>query len=200
MTETIRVMYVWRKLTVIIILFCLVGYAVYVQFGKSEKQVSEEPVKSEAAMKEIIAKNGIEVGKNAPNFELAKLDGTKVKLSDLKGKKVILNFWATWCGPCKQEMPDMEAFYKKHKTDVEILAVNYTASEGANGEEKVKKFAEEKGITFPILLDKDITVTTTYKVITIPTSYFVDTKGVIQDKFIGPMTQKEMEKRIAKIK
>ncbi|PFA22536.1 MULTISPECIES: redoxin domain-containing protein [Bacillus cereus group] len=190
----------WRKLTVIIILFCLVGYAVYVQFGKSEKQVSEEPVKSEAAMKEIIAKNGIEVGKNAPNFELAKLDGTKVKLSDLKGKKVILNFWATWCGPCKQEMPDMEAFYKKHKTDVEILAVNYTASEGANGEEKVKKFAEEKGITFPILLDKDITVTTTYKVITIPTSYFVDTKGVIQDKFIGPMTQKEMEKRIAKIK
>ncbi|EEL49898.1 AhpC/TSA [Bacillus cereus Rock3-44] len=64
----------------------------------------------------------------------------------------------------------------------------------------MKKFAEEKGITFPILLDKDITVTTTYKVITIPTSYFVDTKGVIQDKFIGPMTQKEMEKRIAKIK
>ncbi|MEY8349467.1 redoxin domain-containing protein [Bacillus cereus] len=190
----------WRKLTVIIILFCLAGYAVYVQFGKNEKQVSEEPVKSEATMKEIIAKNGIEVGKNAPNFELAKLDGTKVKLSDLKGKKVILNFWATWCGPCKQEMPDMEAFYKKHKTDVEILAVNYTASEGANGEEKVKKFAEEKGITFPILLDKDITVTTTYKVITIPTSYFVDTKGVIQDKFIGPMTQKEMEKRIAKIK
>lgn len=200
MTENIRVMYMWRKLTVIIILFCLAGYAVYVQFGKNEKQVSEEPVKSEATMKEIIAKNGIEVGKNAPNFELAKLDGTKVKLSDLKGKKVILNFWATWCGPCKQEMPDMEAFYKKHKTDVEILAVNYTASEGANGEEKVKKFAEEKGITFPILLDKDITVTTTYKVITIPTSYFVDTKGVIQDKFIGPMTQKEMEKRIAKIK
>ncbi|PFK32180.1 thiol:disulfide interchange protein [Bacillus cereus] len=191
----------WRKLTIVVVLLCLASYAVYEhQIGKNEKQVSEEPVKSEATMKEIIAKNGIEVGKNAPDFELSKLDGTKVRLSDLKGKKVILNFWATWCGPCKQEMPDMEAFYKKHKTDVEILAVNYTASEGANGEEKVKKFAEEKGITFPILLDKDITVTTTYKVITIPTSYFVDTKGVIRDKFIGPMTQKEMEKRIAKIK
>lgn len=200
MTETIRVMYMWRKFTVIIILLCLAGYAVYVQFGKNEEQVREESVKSEATMKEVIAKNGIEVGKNAPDFELSKLDGTKVKLSDLKGKKVILNFWATWCGPCQQEMPDMEAFYKKHKDGVEILAVNYTVSEGANGEEKVKRFAEEKGITFPVLLDKDITVTTTYKVITIPTSYFVDTKGVIQDKFIGPMTQKEMEKRIAKLK
>ncbi|MBC6972044.1 TlpA family protein disulfide reductase [Bacillus sp. Xin] len=191
----------WRKFTVIIILFCLAGYAVYVQLGKNDKQVSKEPVKSEETMKkEVIAKNGIEVGKVAPDFELSKLDGTKVKLSDLKGKKVILNFWATWCGPCQKEMPDMEAFYKKHKDDVEILAVNYTVSEGANGEEKVKKFVEEKGVTFPILLDKDINVTTTYKVITIPTSYFVDTKGVIQDKFIGPMTQKEMEKRIVKLK
>ncbi|KEK23220.1 redoxin domain-containing protein [Bacillus gaemokensis] len=191
----------WRKLTIVVVLLCLAGYAVYEQFGKDEKQVvREESVQSEAAMKEVIAKNGIEVGKVAPDFELSKLDGTKVKLSDLKGKKVILNFWATWCGPCQQEMPDMEAFYKKHKDDVEILAVNYTVSERANGEEKVKKFAEEKGITFPVLLDKDISVTTTYKVITIPTSYFVDTKGVIQDKFIGPMTQKEMEKRSAKLK
>lgn len=190
----------WRKLTIVIVLLCLAGYAVYEQSGKNKKQLSEEPVKSEAAMKEVIAKNGIEVGKIAPDFELSKLDGTTVKLSDLKGKKVILNFWATWCDPCQQEMPDMEAFYKIHKDDVEILAVNYTVSERANGEEKVKQFAKEKGLTFPVLLDKDISVTTTYKVITIPTSYFVDTKGVIQDKFIGPMTQKEMEKRIEKLK
>ena len=112
---------------------------------------------------------------------------------------MILNFWATWCGPCQQEMPDMEAFYKEHKENVEILAVNYTPSE-KGGEEKVSNFIKEKGITFPVLLDKNIDVTTAYKVITIPTSYFIDTKGVIQDKFIGPMTQKEMEKRVAKLK
>ncbi|PFL17550.1 thiol:disulfide interchange protein [Bacillus cereus] len=190
----------WRKLTIIVVLLCLAGYAAYDQFGKKDQVVQEKPAKSEAAMKEMIARNGIEIGKSAPDFELTKLDGTKVKLSDLKGKKVILNFWATWCGPCQQEMPDMEAFYKEHKENVEILAINYTPSEKGGGEEKVSNFAKEKGITFPILLDKNIDVTTAYKVITIPTSYFIDTKGVIQDKFIGPMTQKEMEKRIAKLK
>ncbi|PGT95642.1 MULTISPECIES: redoxin domain-containing protein [Bacillus cereus group] len=190
----------WRKLTVIVVLLCLAGYAAYEQFGKKEQAVQEKQEKSEAVMKEMIARNGIEIGKVAPDFELTKLDGTNVKLSDLKGKKVILNFWATWCGPCQQEMPDMEAFYKEHKENVEILAINYTPSEKGGGEEKVSNFAKEKGITFPILLDKNIDVTTAYKVITIPTSYFIDTKGVIQDKFIGPMTQKEMEKRIARLK
>ena len=190
----------WRKLTIIVVLLCLAGYAAYEQFGHKEQAVKVKQEKSEAAMKEIIARNGIEIGKSAPDFELTKLDGTNVKLSDLKGKKVILNFWATWCGPCQQEMPDMEAFYKEHKENVEILAINYTPSEKGGGIEKVSNFAKEKGITFPILLDKNIDVTTAYKVITIPTSYFIDTKGVIQDKFIGPMTQKEMEKRVAKLK
>ncbi|HDR7793486.1 TPA: redoxin domain-containing protein [Bacillus luti] len=190
----------WRKLTIIVVLLCLAGYAAYAQLGKKDSAVQGQQEKSEAVMKEMIARNGIEVGKVAPDFELTKLDGTNVKLSDLKGKKVILNFWATWCGPCQQEMPDMEAFYKEHKENVEILAINYTPSEKGGGEEKVSNFAKEKGITFPILLDKNIDVTTAYKVITIPTSYFIDTKGVIQDKFIGPMTQKEMEKRVAKLK
>ena len=190
----------WRKLTIIVVLLCLAGYAAYGQFGHKEQAVKVKQEKSEVAMKEMIARNGIEIGKSAPDFELTKLDGTNVKLSDLKGKKVILNFWATWCGPCQQEMPDMEAFYKEHKENVEILAINYTSSEKGGGEEKVSNFAKEKGITFPILLDKNIDVTTAYKVITIPTSYFIDTKGVIQDKFIGPMTQKEMEKRVAKLK
>ncbi|HHB1651891.1 TPA: TlpA family protein disulfide reductase [Bacillus cereus] len=190
----------WRKLTIIVVLLCLAGYAAYEQFGNKEQAVKVKQEKSEAVMKEIIARNGIEIGKSAPDFELTKLDGTNVKLSDLKGKKVILNFWATWCGPCQQEMPDMEAFYKEHKENVEILAINYTPSEKGRGEEKVSNFIKEKGITFPVLLDKNIDVTTAYKVITIPTSYFIDTKGVIQDKFIGPMTQKEMEKRVAKLK
>ncbi|MEI4801894.1 TlpA disulfide reductase family protein [Bacillus sp. FJAT-51639] len=190
----------WRKIAIVVVLLGLAGYAIYEQFGKEKVEVADNQKQSTEDEKEVIAQNGIEIGKIAPDFELSKLDGTKVKLSDLKGKKVIVNFWATWCGPCQQEMPDMQEFYSKYQKDVEILAVNYTVSEGTEGKEKVRKFAEAKGITFPVLLDTDIKVTTTYKVITIPTSYFVDTKGVIQDKFIGPMTVKELEKRVANLK
>ncbi|PEA53371.1 thiol:disulfide interchange protein [Bacillus pseudomycoides] len=190
----------WRKIAIVVVLLGLAGYAIYEQFGKEKVEVADDQKQSTGDEKEVIAQNGIEIGKVAPDFELSKLDGTKVKLSDLKGKKVIVNFWATWCGPCQREMPDMQEFYNKYQKDVEILAVNYTASEGTDGKEKVRKFAEEKGVTFPILLDTDIKVTTTYKVLTIPTSYFVDTKGVIQDKFIGPMTVQEMEKRVADLK
>ncbi|MDP7980638.1 TlpA family protein disulfide reductase [Bacillus sp. WLY-B-L8] len=190
----------WRKLAIVVVLLGLAGYAIYEQFGKEKVEVADDQKQSTEDEKEVIAQNGIEIGKVAPEFELSKLDGTKVKLSDLKGKKVIVNFWATWCGPCQQEMPDMQEFYSKYQKDVEILAVNYTVSEGTDGKEKVRKFAEAKGITFPVLLDTDIKVTTTYKVITIPTSYFVDTNGVIQDKFIGPMTVQEMEKRVANLK
>lgn len=190
----------WRKLAIVVVLLGLAGYAIYEQFWKEKVEVADNQEQSTGDEKEVIAQNGIEIGKVAPEFELSKLDGTKVKLSDLKGKKVIVNFWATWCGPCQREMPDMQEFYSKYQKDVEILAVNYTASEGTDGKEKVRKFAEEKGVTFPILLDTDIKVTTTYKVITIPTSYFVDTKGVIQDKFTGPMTVQEMEKRVADLK
>lgn len=190
----------WRKIAIVVVLLGLASYAIYEQFGKEKVEVADDQKQSTGDEKEVIAQNGIEIGKVAPDFELSKLDGTKVKLSDLKGKKVIVNFWATWCGPCQREMPDMQEFYNKYQKDVEILAVNYTASEGTDGKEKVRKFAEEKGVTFPILLDTDIKVTTTYKVITIPTSYFVDTKGVIQDKFIGPMTVQEMEKRVADLK
>lgn len=190
----------WKKIAIVVVLVGLAGYAIYQQFGKEKVEVVDNQEHSTKDEKEVITQNGIEIGKVAPDFELSKLDGTKVKLSDLKGKKVILNFWATWCGPCQREMPDMQEFYNQYQKDVEILAVNYTASEGSEGQEKVRKFAEEKGVTFPILLDTDIKVTTTYKVITIPTSYFVDTEGVIQDKFIGPMTVKEMEKRVANLK
>ena len=190
----------WRKIAIVVVLLGLAGYAIYQQFGKEKVEIVDNQEQSTKDEKEVIAQNGIEIGKVAPDFELSKLDGTKVKLSDLKGKKVIVNFWATWCGPCQREMPDMQEFYNKYQKDVEILAVNYTASEGSEGKEKVRKFAEEKGVTFPILLDTDIKVTTTYKVIMIPTSYFVDTNGVIQDKFIGPMTVQEMEKRVANLK
>lgn len=128
-----------------------------------------------------------------PDFELTTLAGDSVKLSDLKGKKVMLNFWASWCGPCKAEMPHMQAYYEKHKedTDIEIIAVNLTTSE-RNGREGIVNFVEDYGLTFPIPLDEDGQVGEKYNVISIPTTYMLSTDGRIAQKIIGPMDENMM--------
>ena len=129
---------------------------------------------------------GVFEGKKAPNFQLQTLDGKQVNLSDFAGTKVILNFWATWCPPCKAEMPHMEGFYVEHKNDgVVILAVNLTTSEKSIG--AVEEFQKDYRITFPVLLDTNGEISDTYQAITIPTSYLIDSKGIIRKKIIGPM-------------
>lgn len=135
-------------------------------------------------------KNGLEVGSKAPDFELKTLSGETFKLSNFKGKKVMLNFWATWCPPCKAEMPEMEQFYKQANQDITILAVNL------DPENDVKGFISKNGITFPILMDTQDQVNRTYQIISIPTTYFIDGKGVIQNKFTGAM-QLDMMKQFA---
>lgn len=125
---------------------------------------------------------GLRVGEEAPNFELKTLDGKKVKLSDYRGKKVILNFWATWCPPCKAEMPDIQKYYNEADDDVEILAVNI------DPQYDVKKFVREANVTFPVLLDSDDEVNTLYRILTIPTTYFIDGEGIIRSKHLSVMT------------
>lgn len=123
----------------------------------------------------------LEIGAKAPNFSLRNLKGETVKLSDFKGKKVMLNFWATWCPPCKQEMPAIQQFFEEKGEDVVILAVNI------DGEEDVIEFVQSRKITFPILLDENNRVNEQYKIVTIPTTFFIDEKGIIQHKFYSAM-------------
>lgn len=133
---------------------------------------------------------GLRIGVKAPDFELENLSGEKVKLSDYRGKKVILNFWATWCPPCKKEMPAMEKFYQKAGDDVEILAVNI------DPQYNVKEFTDKLGITFPILLDKKDEVNSAYSVMTIPTTYFINEEGLITNKYLTSMTEDIMKEYI----
>ncbi|MGB2993900.1 MAG: redoxin domain-containing protein [Paenisporosarcina sp.] len=141
---------------------------------------------------DVSAEEGLVKGDMAPDFTLTTLDGKKVQLSDLKGKKIIVNFWATWCPPCKAEMPHMQNYYEDFAKDenVEILAVNLT-----NGDkvESVQNFVEDYGLTFPIPMDVEGKVGETYQAITIPTSYMIDTKGRIQNKIVGPMDENMMK-------
>jgi thiol-disulfide isomerase/thioredoxin len=117
----------------------------------------------------------------AIDFELLDLQGRVHTLSEYKGKIVFLNFWASWCGPCRAEMPSLQKLYESwDKTRFEMLAVNV----GEN-EDRVKKFARENGYTFPILLDRDSKVAERYLVRGIPITFLVDEDGMIIAKLPG---------------
>ena len=137
----------------------------------------------------VAANEGLNKGDTAPDFELTTLAGEKVRLSELKGKKVIINFWATWCPPCKAEMPHMQNYYEEFAEDenVEILAVNLTSGDKLKS---VEAFIEDYKLTFPIPLDTEGKIGKKYQAVTIPTSYMIDTTGRIQNKIIGPMDEK----------
>jgi len=129
-----------------------------------------------------------EVGAIASNFTLLDLNGAKVHLDDYRGKVVLLNFWATWCPPCQQEIPMFVEVYEELKDqDFVILAVSMGESK-----EKVSSFVAEKGMTFPVLLDSNKHVARRYLVRAIPTSVVIDRDGVVQRIVVGTMHESQL--------
>jgi len=119
----------------------------------------------------------------APDFTLISLDGTKVTLSDLKGQVALINIWATWCPPCRAEMPTIETSYQQYRDQgFTVLAVNLQEDPRT-----VAAFMREYKLTFPALFDLDGQVSRTYQAISLPSSFFVDRKGVIRAVYRGPM-------------
>ena len=142
------------------------------------KQLAKEEVRKEALKGRV--------NKPAIDFALKSIDGKTVRLSALKGKVVVVDFWATWCGPCKASFPYLQQIYEKYKSDpsVVILAINTWENEtGAAREAVVKKFMEENKYTFPVLYDEGIVEK--YGVEGIPTKFIIDKKGMIQFKSVG---------------
>jgi peroxiredoxin len=138
------------------------------------------------------------VGNTAPDFTLTNLKGEEVSLSDMRGKGVFINFWATWCGPCKREMPLMEKHYQEVKDEgIEILAVNIAESNVA-----VSSFIERMGVSFPVLLDSnpDRVVTQRYGVGALPASYFIDKDGNIVGHYVGEMNRNILKEHLELIK
>lgn len=121
------------------------------------------------------------VGGPAPDFQLEQLKGPSSKISDYRGKVILLNFWAIWCTPCKKEMPEIQAAYEALKDEgFVVLALNF-----GEKAEKAEKLVKEMGLSFPILLDRDVEVAERYRVVSLPVSFFIDTKGIIKEQVFG---------------
>lgn len=140
---------------------------------------------------------GLKPGLRAPDVALLNLEGQEVKLSDYRGQTVLLNFWASWCPPCKVEMPYMQDFYDKHQDeDVVILAVNMTHLETNMSE--VQAFVEQNGLTFPVLYDRNGENTKSYEVVAYPTTYVISPNGIISERFQGAINEDLMEQAYRK--
>ena len=122
------------------------------------------------------------VGKPAPAFDTLDLQGNVQSLSDLRGKVVFVNFWATWCSPCREEMPSMQRLYKKMPKDkFEMIALF-----NRDNPEVVKNFISQLGLTFPIWSDESNILGARYGITGLPETFIVDKNGIIREKFIGP--------------
>lgn len=185
-----------KKIFALLLIAAMIGIAVtnFVKTKVAEEQKVD--MRSTIVEDKLGVKSGLAVGELAPDFELETLDGKKVKLSDYKGKKVILNFWATWCPPCKAEIPHMQKYYEEFakEDNFEILAVNLTSYK--ENVKYVKKFIKTYEMTFPVLLDTEGEQMNAYDIHIIPTTYFLDTEGVIQKKVRGPVDQDSMQESV----
>ena len=139
---------------------------------------------------------GPTIGKLAPDFELANLDGQSISLSAFRGKPVLLNFWASWCGPCRLEMPFIQQIYEEW-SDKGLVVLTVNLQEDPD---RVKEFVESLDLSFPVLLATNQEVPLAYNIRGIPATFFIDKNGIIQDIKIGAFSSgAEIERRLGKI-
>jgi thiol-disulfide isomerase/thioredoxin len=132
------------------------------------------------------------IGQPAPDFALRDLDGAVVKLSDLRGKVVWINFWATWCRPCKKELPDIQALSDEYPDDLAVLAINWQESA-----DDARAYFEDNNLTMRVLLDRSGGVFDQYRLTGLPNSFFIDRAGTLAAFQWGPLTESKMRERLA---
>lgn len=135
------------------------------------------------------------IGHPAPSFRLETPDGTPLALDDLAGRPIVLNFWASWCLPCRAEMPELQRLHERlSATGLVVLGVN-------QGETlpTITGYRQEVSVDFPTLVDARLSVSRQYGVNSLPTTFFIDRQGVIRDIFIGPMTDAVLADKLRRI-
>lgn len=169
-----------RSLTrgiILVLLVAAIAYTVYATATKDKVKLLKE-------------------GAQAPDFELVDLNGNTHRLSDYKGQGVLLNFWGTWCEPCKREMPAMERQYTAYKNQgIQVIAVNIAQSDF-----EVRKYVKNLGVTFPVAIDKTKSVMTAYNVKPLPTTVFINPEGKVQKIIFGEMEETKIATLMESIK
>ena len=179
-----------KQIVIGVAVLAVLGAAVYFSSYQGGGKEADQKVEQSAVQ--------AEPGNQAPEFKLPTLaDPNKtVALSDLKGKPVFINFWASWCGPCKQEMPDLQKVYEKNKDKVTFYTINLTGQDDAK---KADAFLKQYNITIPTLIDPDGKGMKLYKVISVPSSFVIDANGVVAEKRPGSMAEAEMQGLIDRV-
>lgn len=172
-----------RNIIVIALVILLAGVAIY---QNAQRENKETLMPTEQAAK---------VNFLAPSFTLKGLDGKDYTIGGPREKPLLVNFWASWCGPCEEEAPDLVNVYNKYQGQFELYAVNVTPGDKM---ENITKFVETYKFPFPVLLDKQGTNADTYRVVAIPTSFLIDRNGVIRE-VIHVLSPRDLDKKIANL-
>lgn len=162
-------------------------------FGERDRSTGREATSLTAlAAAEGMPKPGTAV----PSFSLSGMDGNEYKVGGKRDKALLLNFWASWCGPCQDEAPDLVALAGKYKDSLDIYAINVTQYDNL---EDAKKFVEEYSLTFPVLLDRGEEVFQSFGGRAFPTNVLIDKEGIIREVILGTLPPKELEAKLKQI-
>lgn len=197
------------KLINSVAILILASIFLLVSCSKVEKQAEKAPQKEEikenknnsTTKKNLEKKEVVDtmIGKIAANIDLVDLDGNKTTLETYKGKVIMLNFWATWCGPCRAEIPDFIKMYEKHEKDGLVIVGISGFREDI---ESIKKYVSENSMNYPILFVEKDAVETLVKnyggIQGIPTTFLIDKKGVIRFKWVGPKSEEKFMEEVNK--
>lgn len=132
------------------------------------------------------------VGDSTPDFEYTLADGTPVRLSELRGKKVIVNFWATWCAPCRLEMPTLQAAHEQYGEELVVLGINLIESPN-----DIVPFGQEFGITFPLIANRSGDIRDAYGALSIPVTYFINSDGSVAERHLGVVDKQFIDEQLA---